>query len=65
MSKTPVTLRGLQQFDHLPAAEAVVLAWTVPGPAPRYHRDMKILVEEQMPVLARAIERLVEESRRG
>lgn len=63
MSKTPVTLRGLQQFDHLPAAEAVVLAWTVPGPAP--HRDMKILVEEQMPVLARAIERLVEESRRG
>lgn len=59
---TPTTPEGLQQFDHLPAAEAVVLAWVVPGHAPRYHRDMQDLVRKQMPVLARAIERLVDQT---
>lgn len=64
MSKPP-TREGLEIFDHLPADEAIVMAWNVPGAAPRYHRDMKILVREQMPVLARAIERLTEERMRA
>lgn len=64
MSKPP-TREGLGQFDHLPAADAIVLAWNMPGVAPRYHRDMQDQVKEQMPVLARAIERLTEERMRA
>ena len=33
--ETPVTKAGMEQYDHLPAAEAVVAALVNPRPAPR------------------------------
>jgi hypothetical protein len=56
--KTPVTQAGLRRYDHLPAAEAVKLAWSDPGSNLSWHRKMQALVEEQMPLLARALDRL-------
>ena len=56
--KTPYTEDGLRRFDHLPAAEAVAAAWVWEGPQPDWHRQTQ-QVRDAMPVLARAIERLV------
>ncbi|MQB01956.1 MAG: hypothetical protein GEU78_17095 [Actinobacteria bacterium] len=46
---TPTTPPELRQYDHLPAVEAVVRAWTEPG---GFH----------MPTLARALDRLAAET---
>ena len=62
MKRTPTTEDGLQQFDHLPPAEAVRLAWTVEGISPGHHRRMQNEVRGRMPVLARALDRLARES---
>lgn len=59
--KTPVTDKGLHQFDHLPAAEAVVAAWTTSGTYPSWHKAAKRQVRAAMPVLVRALERLERE----
>lgn len=61
MKRTPVTDAGLRRYDHLPAAEAVRLAWTEAGPHPAYHRTVKTEVGTSMPVLARALNRLENE----
>ena len=52
---------GLEMYDHLPAAEAIVKAWNVPGEDPHYHDVMRSRVQDSMPVLARAINRLTRE----
>jgi hypothetical protein len=57
---TPVTDVGLEQFDDLPPGLAIVHAWSEPGENPRWHRKMQEEVRTQMPVLARALDRLVE-----
>lgn len=62
MANTPVTPEGLQQFDDDDAVTAVIEAWTLPGNNPTWHLQMQKQVAAQMPVLARAIERLVEET---
>jgi hypothetical protein len=56
--KTPTTDNGLRKYDHLPAIEAVGLAWNIPGANPSWHRQMQAKVREQMPLLARALDRL-------
>ena len=58
---TPTTPEGLAQYDHLPAAEAVVRAWTEPGDHPAWHRDRQAELCKSMPLLARALARLVAE----
>lgn len=60
VESTPVTEEGLQQYDGLPPGGAILLAWTDPGENPRWHRKMQDQVREQMPVLARALDRFVD-----
>ena len=55
--RTPTTRPGLEQYDHLPAEEAILRAWTEPGAAPDYHRYCQRLLRAQIPVLARALDR--------
>lgn len=57
---TPVTEEGLTQFDNLSPGEAVMMAWSEPGDNPHYHRMMQDDVRAQMPVLGRALDRMVE-----
>jgi hypothetical protein len=57
---TPMTEEGLTQFDELPPGLAVTLAWSEPGDFPRWHQKMQDEVRQQMPVLARALDRMVE-----
>ncbi|WNN94561.1 hypothetical protein SEA_LEWANDO_58 [Arthrobacter phage Lewando] len=61
LRKTPVTEDGLKTFDSLPADEAVLAAWMYEGNHPAWHHRMQQIVRAQMPVLARALDRLVEE----
>jgi hypothetical protein len=58
---TPVTEAGLRQFDNLPPGMAVAHAWTDAGNQPHYHRMMQDNVRAEMPLLARALDRLVED----
>lgn len=54
---TPTPPEGLTRYDDLPPSEAVVLAWTE---LPEVGRDN---LRRDMPVLARALDRLVEHER--
>lgn len=63
MRKTPVTESGLTQFDELDPKEAVLQAWTDAGNHPAYHQLMQRRLREEMPVLARALDRLAETPR--
>ena len=63
-NKTPVTDAGLRMYDHLPAEEAAVRAWTVAGRSPELHRKQQQEVRDRMPLLARALDRLVNERRK-
>ena len=55
--RTPVTSRGRAAYDHLPPLEAIVKAWTEPGPSSYWHREAQDQVRRAMPVLARALDR--------
>jgi hypothetical protein len=57
---TPVTDAGLAQYDDFAPGEAVILAWSEAGEHPRWHRQMQDEVRKNMPVLARALDRMVE-----
>lgn len=48
-----------------PTVEAVLKAWTNPGPVPEYHRDMQRELTLKWPVLARALDELAAEARGG
>ena len=50
-------------YDHLPALEAALQAWTESGPDPFYHEAMKRNVRLTMPLLGRALDRAKEEQR--
>lgn len=65
MEKTPFTQEGLEMFDGLPAVEAVIQAWTDAGPNPTWHHRMQQILKVQMPVLTRALDRLVVEQKAG
>lgn len=51
----------LSLYDHLPADEAVLEAWTKPGPDPAYHRAMQDKVRRDFPLLGRALDRMAAE----
>lgn len=55
--RTPTTPRGRAAYDHLPPFDAIVKAWTEPGPSPYWHREAQDQVRRAMPVLARALDR--------
>jgi len=57
---TPFKPEGLTKYDHLPPEEALAKAWNDPGVNPAWHHRMQQIVRSQMPVLARALDRLVE-----
>lgn len=59
--RTPVTKEGLHMYDHLPPLVAVVSAWVNPGANPGWHYTMQDEVRKSMPVLARALDRLVKQ----
>lgn len=59
--KTPVTRAGLQAYDHLPPAEAVLAAWVNPGSHPRWHAEARAELWGSMPLLARSLDRLAAE----
>lgn len=58
MAKTPYTETGVRKFDDEDPVTAVILAWGVAGPYPKWHEARKQEVTEAMPVLARALNRL-------
>lgn len=51
-------------YDHLPALDAALQAWTTPGPDPFYHEAMKRNVREAMPLLGKALDRAAQERKR-
>jgi len=55
---TPVSERGLRQYDALPPLEAIVKAWNNPGKHPSHHEAARRTVRDAMPLLARALDRL-------
>lgn len=57
---TQYTEEGLTQYDDFAPGEAVYLAWTENGDFPRWHSKMQDEVRKNMPVLARALDRMVE-----
>ena len=61
---TPTTPAGLRSLDDEDALAAIVSAWTVPGPRPRWHQAAQGEVRRAMPVLARALDRAAAEARR-
>ena len=58
--ETPVTPQGLRKFDHLSPEEAAVEAWVSLGSNPKWGLESKQLVRDAMPLLARALDRMVE-----
>lgn len=48
-------------YDHLPALEAALQAWTTPGPDPFYHEAVKHGIRQIMPLLGRALDRAAQE----
>lgn len=58
--QTPYTEQGLTQYDDFAPGEAVYLAWSEAGDFPRWHSKMQDDVRKNMPVLARALDRMVE-----
>lgn len=61
---TNFTAEGLAVYDNFPVLEAIWQAWTVAGYNPNWHELMRRNVRRDMPVLARALDRL-EVERRG
>jgi hypothetical protein len=56
----------LQRWDGLPAVEAVGRAWRDPGPqGGSWHRRAREELTYSMPLLARALDRLLEELELG
>lgn len=61
---TPVTEHGLEKYDHLSAVDAVVASVIYPGRHPGVHKARLANLARDMPVLYRALARLVEENRK-
>lgn len=48
-----------------PAVEAVLKAWTDPGPVPEHHRTMQQALLREWPTLANALDELAAAAREG
>ena len=53
--------RNIDKYDRLSPLDAVVAAWSNPGRVPAYHAYMQVRLEREWPLLARALDRLVQE----
>lgn len=62
--RTPSTPSGRAAYDHLPPLEAIIRAWTEPGPRPDWHRRAQDEVRRAMPTLAHALDKAARETRR-
>lgn len=62
MTHTPTTHEALTRYDRLPPAQAVLLAWTNPGPHPDWHTKMQERLRLEMPLLAHNLDRLAQET---
>lgn len=58
---TPIAEEAITKYDALPPGLAVAHAWSEAGNNPHHHMLMQDDVRAQMPLLARALDRLVEE----
>ena len=54
--------RDIHEYDHLPPVDAVVTAWAGSGGVSAYHAFMQVRLELEWPLLARALDRLVQEN---
>ena len=60
--KTPTSPDALAKYDSMPAKDAVLAAWSTPGNNPGWHRMHRRKLHEEMPLLARALDRLEKEN---
>lgn len=51
---------SIERYDGFAPGEAIILAWSESDGFPRWHRQMQDEVRKNMPVLARALDRMVE-----
>jgi hypothetical protein len=63
VAATPRTVTGLRQYDHLSPDEALAAAWANAGPDPQWHLAAQTHLRDTMPVVHRAILRIVERVR--
>ena len=54
--------RDIHEYDHLSPLDAVVMAWAGSGGVSAYHAFMQVRLELEWPLLARALDRLVQEN---
>ena len=57
-------MKNIEMYDKLPPDLAVVRAWNDPGRSPMAHREAQDNLRKSMPLLARALDRLVATGRR-
>lgn len=54
---------ALQRYDDLPPVEALIKAWTNAGPHVVWHKENQRELRRHMPLVARAIDRIVEDDK--
>lgn len=59
--RTPTTKAARERAAQQPALDAVLNAWTQPGPRPAWHQARQDDVRAAMPLLADALDRLAKE----
>ena len=57
-------MKNIEMYDKLPPDQAVARAWSDPGRSPQTHREAQDNLRKSMPLLARALDRLVATGRR-
>lgn len=57
-------MKNIEMYDKLPPDRAVVRAWIDPGRSPQTHREAQDNLRKSMPLLARALDRMVDTGRR-
>lgn len=62
--RTPVTEQGPRKYDRLKPADAARTAWETAGSHPGWDADAKETVRALCPLLARALDRMVEAEHR-
>ena len=60
--KTQMSESGMTMYDRIPVTNAIYKAWVEPGDNPGWHAQMKNEVRSAMPLLGRALDRMVTEN---
>ncbi len=56
-------MKNIEMYDMLPPEQAAARAWGDPGRSPHIHREAQDNLRRSMPLLARALDRLVDTGR--